>query len=87
MIIRNQGSTTVTGSCILNNWAAINGGGLYNDSKSLGATKVTGSSIVGNSATGPNTPGADTVGGNVDTSGYLTETILGCVFHLYLPWC
>jgi len=37
-------------------------------------------------ATGPNTPGADTVGGNVDTSGYLTEPILGCVFYdVYLP--
>jgi hypothetical protein len=101
------GTTTVTGSRILNNWATINGGGLYNDENSNGATNVTGSCIVGNSdtsffnnqqtaeqiatgnwwgaATGPNTPSADTVGGNVDTSGYLTEPILGCGFYVYLP--
>ena len=105
-IYNYAGSTTVTGSCILNNWATINGGGLYNDENSFGATDVTGSSIVGNSAksffnnqaaeqtatgnwwgaaTGPNTPGADTVDGNVDTSGYLTEPIPGCVFYVYLP--
>jgi len=35
-------------------------------------------------ATGPNTPGADTVGGNVDTSGYLAAPILGCGY-IYLP--
>ena len=33
-----------------------------------------------------NHTGADTVGGNVDTSGYLTETVLGCVLDdVYLP--
>ena len=100
------GSTTVTGSCILNNRATSNGGGLYNDENSAGATNVTGSSIVGNSAksffnnqamqqtatgnwwgaaTGPNTDGADTVGGYVDTGGYLTEPIPGCLLHVYLP--
>jgi len=105
-IYNHTGSTTVTGSCILNNWATINGGGLYNDDNSIGATSVTGSSIVGNStisffnnqvaqqtatgnwwgaATGPNTPGADTVGANVDTSGYLTEPIPGCLLFGYLP--
>ena len=36
-------------------------------------------------ATGPNTPGADTVGGNVDVSGYLTEPIPVCGFYVYLP--
>ena len=101
------GTTTVDGSCILNNWATIDGGGLYNDQNTAGATEVTGSSIVGNSATsifnnqaaeqtatgnwwgaptGPNTPGADTVDGNVDTSGYLTQPTPGCVFNkVYLP--
>ena len=36
-------------------------------------------------ATGPNTPGADTVGGNVETSGCLTEPILCRDFDVYLP--
>ena len=36
-------------------------------------------------ATGPNTPGADTVGGNVDTGGFLTAPIPGCLPHVYLP--
>ena len=96
----------MTGSCILNNWATINGGGLYNDENSIGATSVTSSSIVGNSAksffnnqgaeqnatgnwwgaaTGPNTDGADTVDGNVDTGDYLTEPIRGCLIFGYLP--
>ncbi len=90
----------------MNNWATINGGGVFNDRDYTWATIVTGSCIVGNSAisyfnskseqqiaignwwgaaTGPNTPDADTVGGNVDTSGYLTEPILGCGFYVYLP--
>ena len=47
---RGGGTTAVMGSCILNNRATSNGGGLYNDENTLGATKVTGSSIVGNSA-------------------------------------
>jgi hypothetical protein len=34
---------------------------------------------------GPNTPGADTVLGDVDVSGYLTEPILGCSLNVYLP--
>ncbi len=105
-IYNHSGSTTVTGSCILNNWATINGGGLYIYENSIGATKVTGSSIVGNSitsffnnqgtehtatgnwwgaASGPGNPGADTVGGNVDTTGHLTEPIPTCLLHVYLP--
>jgi hypothetical protein len=100
------GSTTVTGSCILSNWATINGGGLYNDENQYWSTNVTGSSIVGNSdtsffnnqtaeqnatgnwwgaATGPNTLGADTVGGIVDTSGYLADPIPGCLSRVFLP--
>jgi hypothetical protein len=96
----------VAGSCILNNRAGSNCGGLYNDEDSSGATNVTGSSVVGNSATsffnnqakqqtatgnwwgaatGPNTPGADTVDGHVLTSGHLTEPILGCTHRVYLP--
>jgi hypothetical protein len=106
-IYNRGGTTTVTGSCILNNTAAIEGGGVFNDRDVAGATSVTGSNIVGNSAksffnnqpaqqiatgnwwgaaTGPNTLGADTVGGgSVDTSGYLTEPILGCGPYVYLP--
>jgi fibronectin-binding autotransporter adhesin len=97
------GTTTVTGSRILNNMATANGGGVYNEENVAEATWVTGSCIVGNSdtsffnhqpaqqiatfnwwgaATGPNSPGADTVGGNVDTSGYLTAPILGCAAEL-----
>jgi hypothetical protein len=33
-------------------------------------------------AGGPNTPGADTYGGNVDVSGYLTAPVLGCAPEL-----
>ena len=105
-IYNDDGTTTVTGSRILNNTAVINGGGVFNEWDVAWATSVTGSCIVGNSATsffnnqssqqtatgnwwgaatGPNTPGADTVGGNVDTSGYLTEPILGCTLYVYLP--
>ena len=34
---------------------------------------------------GPGAPGADTVGGNVDTSGHLNGPILGCALYVYLP--
>jgi hypothetical protein len=64
------GATSLTDSCIvgnsatsfLNNWAA----------------QQTATGNWWGAATGPNTPGADTVGGNVDTSGFLTAPILGC---------
>jgi CSLREA domain-containing protein len=93
------GTTTVTGSRILYNTAAGDGGGVGNYRNVAGATSVTGSCIVGNSAssfvntrtaqqtatgnwwgaaTGPNTPGADTTSGNVNTSGFLAAPILGC---------
>lgn len=37
-------------------------------------------------ATGPDTPGADTTSGAIDTSGFLSSPILGCVlYRLYLP--
>ncbi len=55
------------------NLITTDGGGIYNQSPQQYAT--------GNwwgAASGPNTPGADTVGGNVDTSSYLTKPILGC---------
>ncbi|MFO7741872.1 MAG: hypothetical protein R6X31_06105, partial [Anaerolineae bacterium] len=94
----NGGTAIVVDSRILQNRAA-NGGAVYSNNASDGATTVTASCIVGNSdtaffnyqvqqqiatgdwwgaATGPNTPGADTVDGNVDTSGFLTAPILGC---------
>jgi len=105
-IYNYDGTTTVTGSRVLNNTATYNGGGVFNNRDVAGATNVTGSCIVGNNstsffnnrpaqqiatgnwwgaATGPNTPGADTVLGNVDTSGYLTEPIPVCGFYVYLP--
>jgi hypothetical protein len=64
------GSASVTGSCIVGNSATSF---LNNQSAQQTAT--------GNwwgAATGPNTPGADTAGGSVDTSGFLTAPILGC---------
>jgi hypothetical protein len=59
----------VTGSCILDNWAA----------------QQTATGNWWGAATGPNTPGADTVDGNVDTSDHLTERILDCTHRVYLP--
>ncbi len=73
----NSGVTSVTGSCIVGNSATSF---LNNQPAQQIAT--------GNwwgAATGPNTLGADTVAGNVDTSGYLTESILDCTFFIYLP--
>jgi hypothetical protein len=61
---------SVTGSCIVGN-SAIS---FFNDETTL-------QTATGNwwgAATGPNTPGADTTSGNVDTSGFLTAPILGC---------
>ena len=105
-IYNASGSTRVASSCIRDNWATISGGGLFNDENVVGATDVTGSSIVGNgvtsfynnqaaeqiatgnwwgAATGPNTPGADTVGGIVDTSSYLNAPLVACGYYAYLP--
>jgi predicted outer membrane repeat protein len=64
------GNTRVTGSCIVGNSDTS----FFNDEPSLQIA-------TGNwwgASTGPNTPGADTVEGDVDTSGYLTTPILGC---------
>jgi hypothetical protein len=68
---------TVTGSCIVGNSVT-----------SLLSNQAARQTATGNwwgAATGPNTPGADTVSGNVDTSGYLTRPILGCAFYVHLP--
>jgi hypothetical protein len=71
------GATSVTGSCIVGNSATS----FFNnqDAQQIATGNWWGA------ATGPNTPGADTYGGNVDVSGYLTEPILGCYFYVYLP--
>jgi hypothetical protein len=75
---RNGGSvTSVTGSCIVGNTTSA----FYNNQP---ATQAAPNNWWG-AATGPNTPGADTTVGNVTTSGYLTEPILGCGFYVYLP--
>jgi len=68
------GATSVTDSCFVGNSATS----YLNDQP---AEQIATDNWWG-AATGPNTPGADTVDGNVDTSGYLTEPILGCGFGL-----
>ncbi len=76
-IYNHAGATTVNGSTIIANSATS----FFNNRTSQQIA-------TGNwwgAATGPNTPGADTVGGNVDVSGHLTAPILGCGFNLYLP--
>jgi len=70
-------ATSVTGSCIVNNSATS----FYNNTY---AQQIATGNWWG-AATGPNTPGADTVSEKVDTDGYLTEPILGCDFYVYLP--
>jgi len=71
------GATSVTGSCIVGNSAKS----FFNnqDAEQIATGNWWGT------ANGPNTPGADTYGGKVDTSGYLTVPILGCGFYVYLP--
>jgi CSLREA domain-containing protein len=64
------GAISVTGSCIVGNSA-----------NSFHNNVIQQQTATGNwwgAATGPNTPDADTTGGNVDTSGFLTSPILGC---------
>jgi hypothetical protein len=70
-------ATSVTGSCIVGNSLTA----FFNNQTS----QQTATGNWWGAATGPNTPGADTVGGNVDTSGYLTTIILGCPYIVYLP--
>jgi hypothetical protein len=65
-----DGETDVTGSCIVGNSAMS----FYNDEP---AQQIATGNWWG-AATGPNTPGADTVLGNVDVSDHLTAPILGC---------
>ncbi len=64
------GATSVTGSCIVGNSA------MSHFNSQIALLIATGNWW--GAATGPNTPGADTVGGIVDVSGYLTTPILGC---------
>jgi hypothetical protein len=67
----------VTSSCIVGNSA-------YSFFNNTGAQQIATGNWWG-AATGPNTPGADTVGGNVDVSAHLTAPILGCSIYVYLP--
>jgi len=71
------GATSMTGSCFVGNSHTS----FFNN---LTAAQIATGNWWG-SSTGPNTPGADTVNGNVDTSGYLTSPILGCKMYIYLP--
>ena len=70
-------ATEVTGSCIMGNSDTS----FYNKH----ATEQNASGNWWGAATGPNTPGADTTGGNVYYAGFLTEPILGCYHYLFLP--
>ena len=71
-------TTRVTGSCIMGNsdTSFVNDGDLQQ-------------TATGNwwgAATGPNTAGADTVAGNVDTTGFLTAIPFHCLYNtIYLP--
>ncbi|MGD2158078.1 MAG: hypothetical protein PVG32_14475 [Anaerolineales bacterium] len=71
------GETSVTGSCIVGN-SDIS---FFNDL----AVQQTATGNWWGAAGGPGAPGADTVGGPVDTSGYLNSPILGCDFYVHLP--
>jgi hypothetical protein len=64
------GATRVTGSCIVGNSDTS----VFNDQPA----ELIATANWWGAATGPNSPGADTVDGNVDTGGYLTVPILGC---------
>ena len=72
------GATSVTTSCIVGNSATS----FFNNQ----AVQQTATGNWWGAATGPNTPGADTTGGNVDTSGFLAAPpIPGCSGPIYLP--
>jgi len=66
----DAGATSVTGSCIVGNSAMS----FFNnrDAEQIATGNWWGASG------GPNTPGADTYGGNVNVSGHLSAPILGC---------
>jgi hypothetical protein len=70
-------ATEVTGSCIVGNSDTS----FYN----YYDTEQNASGNWWGAATGPNTPGADTVEGNVYYAGFLTEPILDCYYYLFLP--
>ena len=73
----SPGATDVTGSAIVGNSATS----IFNNQAPLQIA-------TGNwwgAATGPNTPGADTVGGPVDASGYLTQPVPTCLYRVNLP--
>jgi len=70
-------ATSVTGSCIVGNSDTS----FFNDM----AVEQTATGNWWGAVGGPNAPGADTVGGPVDTSGFLNTPILGCYFYIYLP--
>ena len=72
------GATIVTGSSIVGNSATS----FFNNQET--AEQIATGNWWG-AATGPNKPGADTVDGNVDTGGYLTEPISACLTNIYLP--
>jgi hypothetical protein len=72
-----ESATSVTGSCIVGN--SVNS--FFNNQP---AQQIATGNWWG-AATGPNTPSADTVLGNVDVSGHLTAPILGCEYYIYLP--
>lgn len=72
------GATSVTGSCIVGN----------SDTSFFNNHNAAQQIATGNwwgAPTGPNTPGADTAGGNVNTSGYLTTPPAFCFCYTYLP--
>jgi hypothetical protein len=71
------GATSVTGSCIVGN-SDIS---FFNDK----AAQQTATGNWWGAAGGPGAPGADTVGGPVDTNGYLNSPILGCDFYVFMP--
>jgi hypothetical protein len=64
------GATSVTDSCIVGNSQYS----FFNDK----AAQQTATGDWWGAVGGPGAPGADTVGGNVDTSGFLNTPILGC---------
>jgi hypothetical protein len=68
---------TVNGSCIISNSDAS----FYNNQTPAQAAQ----NNWWGAATGPNTPGADTTGGSVNTSGFLTAPVFNCGFKIYLP--
>jgi hypothetical protein len=73
-IMGTLSATSVTNSCIVDNSAMA----FYNSA----TTQQTATGNWWGAPTGPNTPGADTVLGNVDVSGHLTSPILDCAPEL-----